>query len=205
MKHGTTTGWTQGCRETCCRRAHKAARHAYESALAAGHEFQVEGARTRRKVRALAAIGWTAREVAQRMEPPISQQAISQILARETIRSSTAARIDRVYDELEMKIPPDTIYHRRRRNEALAAGWLPPLAYDDIDAGVVAETELEPTYSHDRLDEHEVDHALQYHDFTRRLSPLEKAEIVRRWVRSGRSERALCALTGWREGRYRAA
>ena len=58
-------------------------------------------------------------------------------------------------------------------------------------------------YSHDRLDLDVVEHALQYHDFSLRLSPREKSEIVRRWLRAGRSERLLCQLTGWREGRYR--
>lgn len=200
-EHGTAAGYAAGCHEICCRRGKKAARVAYELAVAQGHEFQVPGDRTRRKVRALAALGWTAREVAERMTPPISQQAISKILMRPVIRATTAERIDRVYEKLEMVIPPDTPYHRRRKTEALARGWLPPLAYDDIDAGIVAE--VEPERWGDRFDEDEIEYALQYHDFSRKLNPREKAEIVRRWVRAGGTERQLCQLTGWREGRYR--
>lgn len=202
-EHGTAAGYAAGCHEACCLRGKKADRIRREQLAAEGHEFQVDGERTRRKVHALGAMGWTARDVAERMDPPISQQAISKILMRPIIRATTAERIDRVYEQLEMRIPEDTIYVRRRKSESAALGWLPPLAYDDIDAGIVADTELPAAYSRDRFDEFEIDHALQYHDFTRRLSPLEKAEIVRRWTRDGKSEASLCQLTGWREGRYR--
>jgi hypothetical protein len=84
---------------------------------------------------------------------------------------------------------------------ARAQHWLPPLAWEDIDAGVLAEVEREP-YTDDRYDEDLVDYVMQYHDFSVRLSPVEKSEIVRRWTRSVGSERSLCQLTGWRPGRY---
>jgi hypothetical protein len=132
----------------------------------------------------------------------ITQQAISRILARDTIRATTAERIDRAYDALEMQIPADDIYTRRTKSLAKRRGWLPPLAYDDIDAGIVADVEVSKGLNHDHVDEFMVDQALQYHDFSLRFTRAEKEEIVRRWKADGRSERSLCALTGWREGRY---
>lgn len=202
MRHGEPAGYQAGCREQCCLVAK--AREAKQRRLlvARGHEFQVDCARSRRKVQALAAMGWSAKHVGALLG--ITQQAMSRILARDTIRATTAERIDRAYDALEMKVPPDDEWTRRTKNRARKEGWQPPLAWDDIDAGILAGgLSAESVYTHQRLDLDEVEYALQYHDFSRRLSPLEKAEIVRRWKRDGRSERSLCQLTGWREGRYR--
>lgn len=199
--HGTPARYQAGCRAACCRRAKKADRIERERLIASGHEFQVPCDRSRRKVRALMALGHSPTRVAERMG--ITQQAISRILARDTIRATTAERIDRAYDALEMQIPADTIYTRRTKGIAAKAGWLPPLAYDDIDAGIVADVEVSQGMNHDHIDEFMVDQALQYHDFSLRFTRAEKEEIVRRWIRSGRSERSLCQLTGWREGRYR--
>lgn len=201
MRHGTVLGYLDGCREPCCSVPKALDNRRRNAAIAAGHEFQVSSARSVRKVQALAALGWSSKDVGKLMG--ISQQAISRILARPTIRSTTARRIDRAYDELEMKIPPDNIYTRRTRNYAASQGWLPPLAYDDIDAGIVAVDDDVPDQRyHDSIDEWNVEQALQYHDFSMKLSRAEKEEIMRRWIRSGRTEMSLCELTGWKEGRY---
>lgn len=200
MIHGTIGGYQAGCREACCRRAKRVDRVMRERAIAAGHAFQVPAERSVRKVRALACLGWSAAHVARLLG--ITQQSMSRLLARSTIRSTTAQRIDAAYARLEMRIPSDTEWTRRTKNAALKAGWLPPLAYDDIDAGIVAQVDGTSGYSHDRLDLDLVEVAMQYHDFSLKFSPVEKTEIVRRWMASGRSERSLCALTGWRAGRY---
>lgn len=201
MKHGEVAGYQAGCREECCGRAKSRDRKRRELAIHRGHSFTVPCERSRRKVQALAALGWPASAVAHHIG--VTQQAMSRILARDTIRSTTAERIDRAYALLEMRIPEDTMWSRRTKNAAQRAGWLPPLAWEDIDAGVLADVApAEGPRSYDRLDLEEVEYALQYHDFTRWLSPLEKTEIVRQWTATGRSERSLCALTGWRPGRY---
>lgn len=172
-----------------------------ERDIAAGRPRQVSSAASVRKIDALRALGWSATDVADLLG--ISQAAISRITLRETIRSSTAARIDAAYRRLEMKIPPDTPWTRRNKNAALARGCKPPLAWEDIDAGILAVTEApRGRVPRDRFDEHEIDHMLQYGEWRHPLSPLEKTEVVRRWLADGRSERSLCKLTGWREGRY---
>jgi hypothetical protein len=201
MRHGEIAGYQAGCRKPCCRRAKKADRMMRERLIASGHAFQVDCARSRRKMQALAAMGWSWASIA-RDHLGITQQALSRILARDVIRATTAERIDRAYDALEMAIPEDTIYTRRTKNLARSAKWKPPLAWEDIDAGILADVEVDRAINHDHVDDFMVETALQYHDFTLRFTRAEKSEIVRRWKRSGKSERSLCALTGWREGRY---
>lgn len=203
IRHGEPAGYQAGCREQCCRVAK--AREAKQRRLAVerGRVYQVPCDRSRRKVRALMALGWPASEIGRRIG--VTQQAVSRILARDTIRVTTEARIDEAYIDLEMAIPADTIYIRRTKNAARKAGWPPPLAWEDIDAGVLAETEAVAAVPHNRFDLDEVETFLQYGDWKRRLSRLEKIEVVRRWTREGRSEASLCRLTGWREGRYRSS
>lgn len=169
---------------------------------AAGRPRHVDVGPTRRKVQALCALGWSATDVARALG--ITQQSMSKILNRpERIRRSTAERIDAVYTAWEMRTPPETPWTRRNRTNATKRGWLPPLAWEDIEAGIVAQAPGEAGYTHERYDEDLVDYVMQYHDFSVRLSPVEKSEIVRRWTRSVGSERELCRLTGWRAGRYR--
>lgn len=204
-RHGSPAGYTQGCRERCCRLAKKSDRMERERAEAMGHEFQVPRERIVRKLRALHAVGWTSVDIGR--EIGVSGQAVNQVLTRPnaTMWASVAVRYDEAYRRLEMRTPADTVYSRRSANKARAAGAVPPLAYDDIDAGVLAPKaeRVRSTWDRDRFDEVVIDTVMRYHDFSIRLTPLEKSEVVRRWLRNVGSERALCALTGWREGRYR--
>lgn len=200
--HGTLARAKHGpCDCVPCRRAVKAYDIQRTRLLEQGIRLTIPCDRSRRKVRALAVLGWSAADIGKRLG--ITQQAMSRILLRDRIRSATAERIDRVYDELEMKIPEDNEYTRRTKNAARKAGWLPPLAYDDIDAGILAETVTDRIYGHDRFDLEVIDYVMQYHDFAVKMSPVEKSEVVRRWKRNGGSERQLCILTGWKEGRYK--
>lgn len=201
IRHGSPAGYQAGCRDQCCAMAKFRESKLRRQAIARGHTYQVPCDRSRRKVRALMALGWPASEIGHRIG--VSQQAISRILARDTIRATTAAWIDEVYTSLEMKIPEDTIYTRRTKNAARKAGWPPPLAYDDIDAGILAD-QGQPERSAvppDRLDEVEIERLFSG-DWGRRLSRREKTEAMRRWIAGGRSEASLCLLTGWGTGRY---
>jgi lambda repressor-like predicted transcriptional regulator len=154
-----------------------------------------------RKVQALARLGHTRASVAAEMG--VSPSSLTNTLKREMIKGRTEVIIEEVFQRLQMVVPPDTPITRRTRREAERAGWLPPLAYDDIHNNVVAKVPSGSGFSRKRLDLDLVDYVMQCHDFSVRLSPIEKAHVVRRWVRNGRSERSLCQITGWREGRYR--
>lgn len=202
MRHGTLTMATTGrCSCDECRPVATRYKKLYRLRKARGQMATTDVGPSLRKVQALQWLGHTRQSIAAAIGT--SPQSLSNSLGRQRIKTATAVKIDAVYRRLEMTIPPDTIGSRQAKRAALAAGWKPPLAWDDIEAGVLATQPGESGYSHDRLDHDLVEDVLQTHDFTIRLSPVEKAEVVRRWVASGRSERSLCRLSGWREGRYR--
>lgn len=180
-------------------RPSKDRRKQYEYALererAAGRPPLVDPAPSRRKVQALARIGWDMSDIA------VHRNALSKSLKhRKRIKRSTADLIDEFYRTHHMVIPPDAPDRRRTRARAIREGFVAPLDWEDIDAGVLAPT---PAADLDYLDQAEVDYALQYHDFSRKLSPAEKTEIIRRWVAAGRSKASLERLSGWNTNRYK--
>jgi len=197
---------TGGCNEPCCRAVQTRYVKQWRLARQRGHEFQVSSLPTRRKIGALWAIGVTTTEIAE-AAGYTSRASISNVMKRPVILARTEERIEQAYRKLEMAIVPPSRPATRARTRARQQGWLPPLAYDDIHEGVVARSEREPkTAPRHRLDELEVDYVMQYADWEyakTSLSPLEKAEVIRRWLADGHSEAELCRLTGWKEGRYR--
>lgn len=201
MRHGTLTA-ARECKCPPCNAEQARYKRFWRRRRAAGVSVKVSVEPSLRKVRALNRLGHTRASIAAEMGT--SPQSLSNLLGRSLVKARTEARIEEVYQRLEMRIPPDTRESRRTRAEAEKAGWPAPMAYDDIQAGILAGgLAAESVYTHSRFDEDEIEYAMQYHDFTRKLSPAEKSEIVRRWTADGRSERSLCQLTGWREGRYR--
>lgn len=81
----------------------------------------------RRRVQALSAIGWSQGDIAERLG--ISQQALANSLRTEVMTARVSRRIRDVYTELEMSEGPSL----RTRKRAVAQGWAPPAAWDDID------------------------------------------------------------------------
>lgn len=197
--HGTSGRFQAGCDCLPCRRARKVQLTDYHRRKAEGHEFSVSSERSRRKMNALRALGWSMSDVAKILG--VRKQAITNALERDTIRATTAERLDRAYDELEMKIPPDNHITRRVRSMAAKAGHLPPLAWEDIDAGVLADQGGDG-WDKGRLDMVLVERCVYEQDFTARTTVHEKVEITRLWLALGRSNQHLCQLTGWRQGQY---
>lgn len=156
----------------------------------------------RRKVQALARLGWSLTDMSN--DFGITQQSLNKSLGRRMLKRETAEKIDAWYTEHELLEAPPSAWATRTRRKAEREKWPKPMDWDDIDAGILARKppRKERRLNHDRFDEGEIEYVLQYHDWSRRLSVPEKIEIVRRWVASGRSERSLCLLTGWRPGRY---
>lgn len=197
--HGTPGRYQAGCDCKPCWRARKAQLTDYHRRVAEGHEFSVSSERSRRKMNALRALGWSMTDVAKILG--VRKQAITNALERDTIRATTAERLDQAYDALEMKIPPDNYITRRTKAYAAKAGHLPPLAWEDIDAGVLAD-QGSTGFDMDRLDMVLVERCVYEQDFTVRTTPREKVEITRLWLALGRSNAHLCRLTGWRQGQY---
>lgn len=80
-----------------------------------------------RRVHALNAIGWSASAIAQRAG--VTKQALASSAGRDAVTARVARRIRDIYAELEMSEGPSL----RTRKRAVAQGWAPPAAWDDID------------------------------------------------------------------------
>lgn len=152
-----------------------------------------------RRLQALAAIGHTAMAVAviagvhpeplgrlrRRATPPI------------TVKSHVAAGICRSYDELAMKPAPVTRVSSKCRSIAEREGWLPPMAWDDID-----DPDAKPQMGGNEqvYDDVLVDRLLAGELL--KSNRAEKLEAMRRWLASGGSEAELCRIHGWKTDRY---
>lgn len=88
---------------------------------------------TERRLRALCAIGWSARAIASRYGVSVAatQRARAQSSHRTTQEIHQAAR--RAWRELCMTPAPDSPSARQARDCANRNGWPPPLAWDVID------------------------------------------------------------------------
>ena len=83
-----------------------------------------------RRLQALAAIGWTFTDLAARLH--IVPPAVSNAAAGKPVSGRVAADVRRLYGELSMTVPtgPAAV---ARRTKATQMGWVPPMAWDDID------------------------------------------------------------------------
>lgn len=125
-KHGTLTAYnTHRCRCDTARAAH--ARDEVRRRLDAlrGITRLVDATGTHRRLRALMAIGWRARDIAPRIGWPSGE--LDTIFRRSSVHRDTAARVTAVYDELADTPGPSDQTRRR----AVRAGWLAPLWWDD--------------------------------------------------------------------------
>lgn len=119
--HGTTArGKFCGC--PACMKA----KAVYQQRRTLHNHSRLPATGTRRRLQALAALGWPSAEIAARLG--VSDAAvIARTSSSRTVDRTNAARIRRVYDELSMTVGPSSITRKR----ALAKGWVPPLAWDD--------------------------------------------------------------------------
>lgn len=103
--------------------------------------MQVDSLGTTRRLRALYALGWTSTQIGARLG--VSPARVSHLVAgnRPKVHRDTAAKVAALYDDWCMTVPQDpdvlavkhTRVHERQRRQSAEKGWLPPLAWDDID------------------------------------------------------------------------
>lgn len=151
----------------------------------------------RRKVRALVALGWSMSKLGDRLGISQPGNACTLITGDRTMTSGTVDKIEALYDELSMTLPPERTpgergSANRARNYAKAHGWLPPLALEDV-----ADVELEDDY----VDEAAVERRLAG-DKTIRLRAGETAEVVRRARAQGMSMARIERDLGLNAARY---
>lgn len=84
---------------------------------------------TRRRLQALAAIGYSIPAQAARMGRAATN--VYRLMSQQSVTVASARQVRDLYDELSMRPPEETPYVRRARNGAARHGWLPPLAWDD--------------------------------------------------------------------------
>ncbi|MGQ0467371.1 MAG: hypothetical protein ACT4QG_18900 [Sporichthyaceae bacterium] len=111
----------------------------------------------RRRLRALACLGWSVAEISATINgidgaTPVGESTLFAIRGARTtsgIRFNFDQAIRSAYDELSMRQAPEGRSATRARAHALRGGWIPPLAYDD-------ETIDDPSPLVERLARHAV-------------------------------------------------
>jgi hypothetical protein len=172
-------------------------------------QSQLEATGTRRRLQALIAAGWPEPELAAQLGRTLTN--LRRTMSSRTVTTRTAQRVEQLYRELSTSAPPVVTDAQREASAAARAlgtrrGWLPPLAWDDID------TDPEPDPPRARRDPREIDpNALSRAaagGATRlgALSAAEQAAIVRHLTQRGRSVREVAqqlATTQRTVARYR--
>lgn len=140
-RHRSVAGYRAGCRLPCCRNAIRRYNQARKLAGAQPSLRLVDATGTRRRLRALVALGWSFPQLAAHTAAtgtPIDKSYL-RVLARipkSTVTDITEARIIELYDLMSMSLPPQDTPGQRQsvtRSQRFAAQrrWLPPLALDD--------------------------------------------------------------------------
>jgi transcriptional regulator with XRE-family HTH domain len=156
-RHGNESAYVNdGCRCETARidRAHKQKERRISSQLR-GPALR-DGTGVTRRLQALAAIGWSAQDVADRLG--VTERAVQMWRSGHypTVRPETAATVDRLYEELQGTPGPSP----RSRENATRSGWAPPLAWEDdaIDNPAAQPTGVGAPPVQGRVDLDEVRH-----------------------------------------------
>lgn len=197
-KHGDTSTChsSHGCRCTACVTAHTEYCFWWRHMNASGRPLNtpVDATGTRRRLHALAAIGWSSSAIARLLG--IDQTAVPRWARRVYVSRATHDRVAELYERLSTTRPPtSTLGERLSVAKTIAYaqrnGYALPLEWDDID------TDLEP-HRPEPVDEIDVVAVqLVVRDGQRvRLSIAERHEAVRQLNAQGRSDgqiaEALC-------------
>lgn len=125
---GSNARYNAGCRCDRCRAAHTRHRNLARLDQMAGNARLLPAIGTERRLRALAAMGWSYTALGEHLG--LTREAVAKLSwPRPSVERKTARRIEALYDQLCMTPGPSATAKAR----ALAKGWPPPLAYDDID------------------------------------------------------------------------
>lgn len=162
--------------------------------MGAPTEGQIGSAGTCRRLQALAAIGHGLEVVSA--ETGIGFSTLAMIRGGNTarVKAASALAVQTAYESL-----PDIGSNWRVRRDARAKGWLPPLAWDDID-----DPSEQPHAPPDTTPDPVVIDRILGGDMSlaRSATRAERVEVVRRWRESGRPLNELERATGWEPRRY---
>jgi hypothetical protein len=148
---------------------------------------------TRRRLQALIAAGWPHDELATRLGR--SPAGLGRSMLSDSVTAQTAQDVSALYEQLwNLRLPQSTDDQRAAADAARAfaaeRGWLPPLAWDDIDTDPDHRHHTEHAETDDDLDEIAIERALAC-DGVRleHLTRAEQDEVVRRLTERGKSIR----------------
>lgn len=168
---------------------------------AAGRPLTIDGTGTYRRLRALVTLGWTYQQIGSRLGVTGSYIYRLAKPCRPMVLRSTAERVNAVYDEMSMQLPPNETTKQKRdvsysRTVARKHRWDPPLAWEGVDIDdPAARPDHGPARFGDDVDEVAVLRALDG-DITVRLTRADRFEIVRRARARGWSLHDIEARTG---------
>jgi hypothetical protein len=148
---------------------------------------------TRRRLQALIAVGWPHDELAARLGR--SSAGLRRSMLRDSVTAQTAQDVSALYELLWNVRPPQSTDDQRAaanaaRTFAAERGWVPSLAWDDVDTDPDPRHHTERTESNGDLDEIAIERALAG-DGVRleHLTPAEQDEVIRRLTERGKSIR----------------
>lgn len=192
---GTDAGYNAGCKCRRCKDAHAANHRRLRTKTTPG---VVDATGTRRRIEALACLGWSTAELSRRIGRTRSY--LSKTAHRTTVHPSTAAAVARLYDELCMTWCT-TPTAARTAAEARAKGWAPPLAWDE---GSLDDPTATP-HGHTKSTAEGFDPVVVERILAGDRVPssrAERVEVIARWTAAGRPLNELERATGWNARRY---
>jgi transcriptional regulator len=128
--------------------------------LAAGAHISSRG--VHRRVQALVSRGWSMSRLARELS--LSQQNFPRMMKSNLVTVQRHREVAAMYERLWGKVPshdttPTLISFRHAKNHAARNGWLPPLAWDDIDTDVTPPTVGDASEEVEEIDEVAVEFA----------------------------------------------
>lgn len=151
---------------------------------------------TRRRLQALARLGWSLELLAEQIgRRPGS---LRRSMAGDTVTADTARSVAILYARLESTGPPELSAEQQAaadavRREAAAQGWLPPLAWDDIDTDPAQPT-TPPAANEPDIDHVAVERALAGDGVSYdQLTSAEQQTVIAVLTDRGRSIRDIAA------------
>jgi hypothetical protein len=146
---------------------------------------------TRRRLQALIAVGWPHDELAARLGR--GSAGLRRSMLSDSVTAQTAQDVSDLYEQLWNRRPPQSTDQRAAdtaRASAADRGWLPPLAWDDIDTDTDPRNHAERVETDGDLDEIAIERALAGDGVhLELLTPAEQDEVVRRLTERGKSIR----------------
>ena len=154
----------------------------------------------RRRLQALQAVGWSAELLAVQLGR--RPNSLHRSMIGRFVTAGTAQEVATLYEQLWPIRPPRMTGEQRAAADAAQAhaaaqGWLPPLAWDDIDSDPTPPAAIAGVSQRSDMDEIAVERALAgdhiaYDD----LTTVEQQEVIRRLTARGSSIRDIAAQLG---------